>query len=200
MTGRGEVDARLREYLGKVAENLGGVPEGERTEILQNVEAHIRDALAERAMGEPTPEVMEIVLAEMDPPGAYVQAASPSRPAAHEETEIRWQTKLLGVVWAIFFIGMAGVVSRFRPIFEFMLQDTRSLPMLTRFTLSVPFALWVVVGLVGGVGIVAKALLVSAGTSRSIDRILLYVLLGIGALVVLSLMVPSIRLQGAMST
>ncbi|MHC4253000.1 MAG: HAAS signaling domain-containing protein [Planctomycetota bacterium] len=195
MTGRGEVDARLREYLGQVAGNLDGVPEVERAEILQSVEAHIRDALAERATGEPTPEDMEIVLAEMDPPEAYIRQVTPAHAAAHEPNRIRWQTKLLGVVWAIFFIGMGNAVAGFRGIFENMVPGPRALPALTLFTLGVPFVLWVVLGLVGGVGIVAKSLFVPAGTSRSIDRILLYVLFAIGALAVVSIMLPIVRLQ-----
>jgi hypothetical protein len=196
MIGGGEVEARLQEYLGRVAGHLAGMPGVERAEILQSVEAHIRDALAERATGVPALEDMEIVLAEMDPPEAYIQQVPPARATAHEATEIRWQTKLLGVVWAIFFIGMGNAVAEFRGIFENMLPDARSLPMLTRFALGVPFALWVVLGLVGGAGIVAKSLFVPAGTSRSIDRILLYVLFVIGVLVVVSIMLPIIRLQG----
>lgn len=199
MTGRGEVDARLREYLGHVAENLNGVPEGERAEILRNVAAHIREALAERVAGNPALEDMDIVLAEMDPPEAYTQQAPPARSAAHEAKQIRWQTKVLGLVWAICLIGMANAIYKFRPIFENLLPDARSLPMLTRISLGIPFAVWVVVGVVGGVGIVAKSLFVPAGISRSVDRILLYVLFGIGVLAVVSIMLPMIRLQGALS-
>jgi hypothetical protein len=198
MTAKSEVDMRLQEYLGKVAVNLASMPAAERAEILQNVEAHVRDALEEQAHGEPSLSDLERVLAEMDPPEAYVQDTPSTGTAAGEAPKIRWQTKLFGVVWAVFFIGMANAASGFGAMFESLLPDTRSLPILTRFVLAVPLALWIVLGLVGGAGVVVKSLFVPPDTSRFVDRIWLLAFLAIGALIVVSLMLPVIRLQGAM--
>ncbi len=198
MTGKSEVDVRLQDYLGKVALNLTSISAAERAEILQNVEAHIRDALEERIQGEPTLSDLELVLAEMDPPEAYAQQTPFVDPTAGETHKIRWQTKVLGVVWALFFIGIANGASGFRAMFENLLPDTRSLPILTRLVFGVPWALWVVLGLAGGAGVVAKSLFVPADTSRFVDNVWFLALLAIGTLAIVSLMLPVIRLQGSM--
>jgi hypothetical protein len=198
VTGRGEVDARVRDYLDRVADNLTGLPPAERAEILQNVEAHIRDALEERSVGGPTLQDLRLVLAAMDPPEAYVQQASPAGLMPRDAPRIRWQTKLLGVVWAFFFTPIPNAVSGFRSMFEQMMPDASALPVLTRVVLGTPSALWIAAGLLGGVGIIAKSRFVSARMCDLVDRISLLVLLMVGVAVVAALMLPLVSLQRAL--
>lgn len=198
MTGRGEIDAGMKDYLDKVAGHLAGQPPAERAEILQNVEAHIRDALEERSVEEPTLQDLQLVLAAMDPPEAYARQGFPAGPMPEDAPRIRWQTKVLGVVWAFFFIGMTNVPSRFRSMFENLMPDAGALPVLTRLVLGAPSALWPAVGLLGAVGIIVKSRFTSAKTSGLIERIALLVLLVVGVAVVVALMLPVVRLQQAL--
>jgi hypothetical protein len=64
-------------YLQSVKSHLGHLPEDERSAILDNLEAQIHEALNSRCRGaEPTPEDVNAILAEMDPPEAFSCACS----------------------------------------------------------------------------------------------------------------------------
>ncbi|HUW56376.1 MAG TPA: hypothetical protein VMZ92_07045 [Planctomycetota bacterium] len=66
------VERGVRDFLDRVAEHLGAVPEDEKREILTDLASHIHEALASRVSErEPTLADLEQVLAEMDPPESY---------------------------------------------------------------------------------------------------------------------------------
>lgn len=71
-----EVNEKIGGYLEAVRAHLGDTPEDERDEIVANLESHIRDAVKQRAQGEPSQEDVAAVLAEMDPPDRYAQMLS----------------------------------------------------------------------------------------------------------------------------
>ncbi len=72
-----ELQDRIRQHLRAVGNHLSHLPQGERDGILQDLEAHIREALATR--GEPpTMGDLETVFAGMDSPESY--AGSPLDP------------------------------------------------------------------------------------------------------------------------
>ena len=75
-----ELTAQVNAHLGEVRKYLGNLPADERQEILQSIESHIYDALETRSNGEPTPALLEAVIAEMDPPESYGEL-----PAAQEK-------------------------------------------------------------------------------------------------------------------
>jgi len=62
----------IEDYLRNVKARLGGLPNDERSAIMDNLEAHVHDSLRARCQGaDPTPEDVRAVLAEMDPPEAF---------------------------------------------------------------------------------------------------------------------------------
>lgn len=80
-----EVQQRIHVYLWDIAAHLPALESAERAELLQNVEAHIYEALRERT-ATPTVADVDAVLAAMPAPAAYaddagaaLQAASSSR-------------------------------------------------------------------------------------------------------------------------
>jgi len=66
-----EIGEEIRQYLAQVAVHLRKLPEDEQSDILEEVERHIHDALSKRAEGQPTLAELKAVLAEMDPPESY---------------------------------------------------------------------------------------------------------------------------------
>ncbi|MEE9369776.1 MAG: hypothetical protein V3V05_13080 [Pontiella sp.] len=69
-----ELKTRIYEHISLVQQHLGELPADEKREILQSIETHAYDALAARSNGEPTLEVLEAIIAEMDPPESYGSA------------------------------------------------------------------------------------------------------------------------------
>jgi len=65
------IEQRITRYLSEVEENLQDVGAEERRETLRQVEEHLREALRERAGGEPTLADLESVLADMAAPDSY---------------------------------------------------------------------------------------------------------------------------------
>lgn len=74
-----EARARLDEHLGSVDRVLAeaGVPASDRRSICDEVEAQACEMAWARAEGEPTEQHMRAVLAELDDPEAYRDAAEP---------------------------------------------------------------------------------------------------------------------------
>lgn len=66
-----ELTTQVNAHLSEVRKYLGNLPADERQEILQSIESHIYDALETRSNGDPTPALLEAVIAEMDPPESY---------------------------------------------------------------------------------------------------------------------------------
>jgi hypothetical protein len=66
-----ELTKQVAAHIDEVRKYLGSLPADERQEILQSIESHIYDALETRNNGEPTPALLDAVIAEMDPPESY---------------------------------------------------------------------------------------------------------------------------------
>ena len=75
-----ELTQQINTHLDEVRKYLGTLPPDERQEILQSIESHIYDALETRSDGEPTPALLDAVIAEMDPPESYGELPSAKRP------------------------------------------------------------------------------------------------------------------------
>ncbi len=72
-----ELTQQVTAHLNEVRKYLENLPADERKEILQSIESHIYDALQSRSDGEPTPALLEAVIAEMDPPESYGELPTP---------------------------------------------------------------------------------------------------------------------------
>ena len=66
-----ELKTRIDDHIRSVQKHLGDLPADEKREIIQSLENHIHDALEARACGTPTPDLLETILAELDPPESY---------------------------------------------------------------------------------------------------------------------------------
>ena len=80
-----ELKTRIYNHIGKVRQHLTELPPDEQREILQSIETHIHDALESRADENPTLDLLDAIIAEMDPPESYGAASAgkssiPDRP------------------------------------------------------------------------------------------------------------------------
>ncbi len=66
-----ELKTRIYEHIGQVRNHLGAFAVDEQREILESIETHIHDALESRSEGEPTMDLLEAIVAELDPPESY---------------------------------------------------------------------------------------------------------------------------------
>ncbi len=100
MAEKAEFPEAVREYLQSVAACLGSVPPDVRQDILNDLEAHIRERLAEHAGGRPATEAdATVVLSEMDPPESYADAqTAPAHVSVHVSGSWR---RLTGGQWAL---------------------------------------------------------------------------------------------------
>ena len=74
-----EAQKAIRRYLNAVKSSMTGAPVDEQRDILNELEAHIREALASRLHGaEATASDVDAVLVDMDPPESYAGAADES--------------------------------------------------------------------------------------------------------------------------
>ncbi len=78
-----ELKTRIYEHIGTVQNHLGELPPDEQREILQSLETHIYDALESRAEGTPSSELLEAIIAELDPPESYGSAPLISSSTKH---------------------------------------------------------------------------------------------------------------------
>jgi hypothetical protein len=69
-----ENENRINRYLNEVQKNLSSLSKLEQEEILENLRAHIYSELENRSLGQPTPEDMQSVLNDMDPPDSYANS------------------------------------------------------------------------------------------------------------------------------
>ncbi len=111
-----DVERLINEHLEAVDRALAAreVPLSERRSVTDDVEAQIRDMLAERAGGKPTTADVEAVLAGLDAPDSYAEdaggapAAVPVQPV---EPARLCPLSVIGVVWTpIACILAAGIV------------------------------------------------------------------------------------------
>lgn len=70
MTDHNEIGKRIQQYLDEIEAHLDQ-PHSQKSEVLQNVEVHIRDALARKSENNPNLDDLEAVIAEMDAPESY---------------------------------------------------------------------------------------------------------------------------------
>ncbi len=70
MTDHNDIGKCIQKYLDEIEAHLNQ-PHSQKSEVLQNVEAHIRDALARRSEENPNLDDLEAVIAEMDAPESY---------------------------------------------------------------------------------------------------------------------------------
>ena len=96
-----EMTARIAAHLAKVRDNLSGLPADEQKEILQSIEAHIYDALQSKGGDEPSPALLDAILAEMDPPESYNQSPAVA-PVSQSSSRPWWKCW-----WAQLAIGIA---------------------------------------------------------------------------------------------
>jgi hypothetical protein len=66
-----ELKTRIYEHIGQVRKHLGDFAADEQREIVESIETHIYDALESRVTGEPGMELLDVIIAEMDPPESY---------------------------------------------------------------------------------------------------------------------------------
>lgn len=70
MTNHNDIGKRIQQYLDEIEAHLNQ-PHSQKSEVLQNVEVHIRDALARKSENNPNIDDLEAVIAEMDSPESY---------------------------------------------------------------------------------------------------------------------------------
>ncbi len=114
---RAEVQARLDEHLDSVERALtdAGVSRSERHTICDEVEAQACEMVWQRAEGEPTEQDMRAVLAELDDPEAYREAADPSGPASTARATVAGPKVHPFALWALL-LPAATVLLVFSPL------------------------------------------------------------------------------------
>ncbi len=108
---------------------------------------------------------------------------------AEESPRIRWHTICVAVCWALFCFGSVAVTAGFREIYlEMCIMG--GLPYLTKRFMSVPAALWIVMGPFVAAGLIVKSRLMSARASGIVDMISVLALLVAGAVEAIVLYLP----------
>jgi len=80
-----EAQEAIRRYLNAVKRAMTATPANEQRDILNELEAHIREALASRLhSAEATTADVEAILVDMDPPESYAGAVDESTPPDRE--------------------------------------------------------------------------------------------------------------------
>lgn len=103
-----ELTKQIAGHLNEVRQYLGNLPADERREILQSIESHIYDALETRSDGDPTPALLDAVIAEMDPPDSYGELPiSPKK-------RTRWRFSLI-----LFLLSIITAIVWLRPEKQF---------------------------------------------------------------------------------
>jgi hypothetical protein len=99
-----EVTEAINLHLEQVRQELGNLPPDEQRDILQTLEAHIHDALESRTPGETTIEMLDAIIAEMDPPESYRITIPTGKTTAG-----RWKTFGIGFATACFILAAIPV-------------------------------------------------------------------------------------------
>ncbi len=84
-----ELKTRIYEHIGQVRNHLGAFAVDEQREILESIETHIHDALESRSEGEPTMDLLEAIVAELDPPESYGPAPSSTIPKTPQPKRLK---------------------------------------------------------------------------------------------------------------
>jgi len=106
-TGRLHGDARRRvdAHLDEIEQVLqrSGMSRDERRNVLDDVETQVLEMLAARVQGDPSPEDVSAVIAELDPPESYAVGAGEPEGAAAPPTRIS-RLAVLGAFWGSLFV------------------------------------------------------------------------------------------------
>jgi hypothetical protein len=92
------VENRINQYLGEIKSHLGFLSEDEIEEILVSVRSHINDELAVQGQGQPTLEMVETVLEQMDSPESYAQGFADWKMDDLKSKRIPWQAILAAIL------------------------------------------------------------------------------------------------------
>ncbi len=105
-----DAERRINEHLEAVDRALAtrGLPLSERRSVTDDVEAQIRDMLAERAGGAPTTLDVEAVLSALDTPESYAEGARGTTSTSAQPPRL-CRLAVLGAVWApcLVFLALA---------------------------------------------------------------------------------------------
>ncbi len=99
-----ELTKQVTAHLDEVRKYLWALPADERQEILQSIESHIYDALETRSDGEPTPALLDAVIAEMDPPESYgeLPTVTPNKPKLGRLSPIVFGAALIAILVGLY--------------------------------------------------------------------------------------------------
>jgi hypothetical protein len=92
------VENRINQYLGEIKSHLGFLSEDEIEEILVNVRSHINDELAVQGQGQPTLEMVDTVLGQMDSPVSYAQGFAEWKTDDVKSKRMPWQVILAAIL------------------------------------------------------------------------------------------------------
>lgn len=92
------VENRINQYLGEIKSHLGFLSQDEIEEILVSVRSHINDELAVQGQGQPTLEMVETVLGQMDSPVSYAQGFAEWETNDLKSNRIPWQVILAAIL------------------------------------------------------------------------------------------------------
>jgi len=101
-----EVQRRIDAHLDEIEKVLqsAGMSRDERRNVLDNVETQVLEMLAARVQGQPSPEEVSAVIAELDPPESYAAGAREPEAAAAPATRMS-RLAVVGAFWgALFFV------------------------------------------------------------------------------------------------
>jgi len=117
----------IRDYLQNVEARLARLPIDERSAIIDNLEAQIRDSLEARCQGAaPTPDDVAAVLTELDSPEAFDDERPLSSGATPRSGILGWVAliiSLTGWAFAIFVATRPGSHNEWYPIITLLLSQ-----------------------------------------------------------------------------
>ncbi len=129
------LDDILQGYLDQVAEALNTAPVKQREMVLQDLRDHIAEAVNQRAGDRPpTPQDAYAVLAEMDPPAAFADAAGPGEadPRVSKRLAIVAATcgllQFVGLVCIVAGVPVIPSVGGFAAVVSFLIQWVQGAP------------------------------------------------------------------------
>ena len=82
-----EVEKRIDQYLEDIQSHLEFLSDDEKEEILISVRSHIDEQIAQRSQGQPTLEIIQTVLSEMDSPESYAESVDQLKPSGSESKQ-----------------------------------------------------------------------------------------------------------------
>ena len=116
MKSRGEAERRVEAYLREVERHLAHKPEAVRREVTAGLRDHIAEAMRRAGeRGEAGPEAVERILADMDPPETFAEAAAEAAtPAAAAPAAGRGGARWFALAVAFLAVNTYGVWREWR--------------------------------------------------------------------------------------